>query len=277
MFLVFFQFFSFLRIVCLLLCVASALAGWRLLHRGGGGQDFLGSWAIFPSLRAFVDEELPLESASPTSAPPQNISAAKRLKRLLTPLLPYAQEVRAEKSSSAPSSATNSNTPGEDTAEEASKKIDILNITTEEVRALQSLSTRSRDLDKREQNLEKKEKTLHTFEQLVNNKINELENICFSLKALTALREKQQTQELKGIVSLYESMKPEKAAGILSGVSADVLVDIVQEMPEKKLSPILAAMNPVVAQKITQALVERRRLTYQIQQIKWHAQPGQKP
>jgi hypothetical protein len=55
-------------------------------------------------------------------------------------------------------------------------------------------------------------------------------------------------------------MKPKDAARIFDGLSEDVLVPVAQAMKSDALAPVLAAMNPSAAQKLTVRLASRLKL-----------------
>ena len=55
-------------------------------------------------------------------------------------------------------------------------------------------------------------------------------------------------------------MKPKDAARIFDTLDLDVLVSVMSQMSERKLSPILASMNPERARTITIMLAEQKQL-----------------
>ena len=65
---------------------------------------------------------------------------------------------------------------------------------------------------------------------------------------------------LRRLVTVYESMKPEEAARIFETMEGAVLLDVVTRMGERRLAPILAQMSPAKAQALTIAMANRRAL-----------------
>jgi flagellar motility protein MotE (MotC chaperone) len=65
---------------------------------------------------------------------------------------------------------------------------------------------------------------------------------------------------LRRLVTVYESMKPEEAARIFETMEGSVLLDVVTRMGERRLAPILAQMSPAKAQALTIAMANRRSL-----------------
>lgn len=68
-----------------------------------------------------------------------------------------------------------------------------------------------------------------------------------------------ETAILKGVVTMYETMKPKEAARIFDRLPQDVLVPVVRRINPRKMAEILAAMTPDMAEKLTVALARRDR------------------
>ena len=75
---------------------------------------------------------------------------------------------------------------------------------------------------------------------------------------------KQQTDEeekrIKSLVKIYEGMKAKDAARIFNTLDMDILVRVMAGMSERKLSPILASMEPDRARSVTILLAEQKSL-----------------
>jgi flagellar motility protein MotE (MotC chaperone) len=56
---------------------------------------------------------------------------------------------------------------------------------------------------------------------------------------------------------MYEGMNPKKAAQIFDKLDQTVLVDVASVMNPRKLAPVLAAMTPESAQRLTVELAKR--------------------
>ena len=68
----------------------------------------------------------------------------------------------------------------------------------------------------------------------------------------------KEEQQLNSLVTIYENMKPKDAARIFGELDMVVLLDVIERMKERKVAPILAAMNPKRAKAITIELAQRR-------------------
>ena len=92
---------------------------------------------------------------------------------------------------------------------------------------------------------------LEASERRVEARIEELKGIESRIEALFGVQEEAQEQQLASLVTMYQSMKPKDAARILGQLDMDVLIQVVRRMSERKMAPILAAMDPVAAQELT--------------------------
>lgn len=142
-----------------------------------------------------------------------------------------------------------------------------MNLTTEEVKILQSLSGRRSEIEKREKSVLDREHLLEIAEKRIDQKIQELGKIRDALKEMVSARQDHEKERMRGLVKIYELMKPDKAALIFEGLELEVLLEVVDMMKEVKLSPILSAMNPRAAQKLTAELAARRKFTQEINKM----------
>lgn len=138
---------------------------------------------------------------------------------------------------------------------------DILDLTDDDLIALQKLLERSKKLDQRERKIERREQIIQTMELALEEKISQLEIFQQQIKNILALHKEEVQGELLGLSKLYQSMKPAEAAQIFNDLDFDVLLQIVSKMNKKKAAPILAKMNVSRAERITEELVRRMNIT----------------
>ncbi len=144
------------------------------------------------------------------------------------------------------------------------KGVDPLIFNDSELDILQSLSERREVLDERERQIEKKEGLLTIAEQRIEQKIAELKQLQAAIestrseveKMSASLDSKNKTQ-LAGLVKTYESMKPKEAARIFDLMDMPVLLDVIDQMKEAKMAPILASMDPAKAKTVTTELAKK--------------------
>ena len=131
--------------------------------------------------------------------------------------------------------------------------------TKTEMDLLQSLSKRRDDLDARERDLELKSKVLDATQKQITDKMIEMKTLQGELSKVLAQYNEKQNEQLKSLVKIYESMKPDEAAAIFNEMEMPILLEVIGKMSERKVAPILANMSPKKAKDVTQELAEKRK------------------
>lgn len=129
-----------------------------------------------------------------------------------------------------------------------------------ETDVLTSLAKRRAELDARARDQAMRENILAATEKRVDAKIAALKLLQTQMTTLLGQRDAAQEKQVASLVKTYSSMKPKDAARIFDGLSDDVLVPVAQAMKSDALAPVLAAMNPSSAQKLTVKLASRLAL-----------------
>jgi flagellar motility protein MotE (MotC chaperone) len=78
------------------------------------------------------------------------------------------------------------------------------------------------------------------------------------LEALEAARHDHDEANWRGLVKLYESMKPKDAAAIFNDLDLPVLLPVLDRMKEQKAALVMAAMLPDRARLVTAELAQMR-------------------
>lgn len=145
------------------------------------------------------------------------------------------------------------------------KTNDPLLFNDSELDILQSLSARRAELDERERQIEQKEGLLQVTEQRLDQKLAELKDLRAELEAgkqemdrLTKAVDEKEKQKLVTLVRTYETMKPKEAARIFDLLEMPILLDVIGQMKEAKMAPILANMEPAKAKAVTTELANRK-------------------
>ena len=119
------------------------------------------------------------------------------------------------------------------------------------------LQERRQELDARSREMDMRESLLKAAEKRVEAKLAELKEMEGRVKAATVTREKNETDRFKGIVAMYESMKPKDAARIFDRLDLRILVDVSTQMKPRQMAEILAQMSPESAERLTVELATR--------------------
>lgn len=129
-----------------------------------------------------------------------------------------------------------------------------------EVAVLESLSARREELDRRSKLLDTREQLLNAAEKRVEERIAELKDIEARINARIGAQDEQNEGRLAGVVSMYETMKPKDAARIFERLDMGVLIEVAKRMEPRKMSAVLAQMDPVAAQDLTVELALGEKL-----------------
>jgi flagellar motility protein MotE (MotC chaperone) len=129
--------------------------------------------------------------------------------------------------------------------------------TAAEVDVLTSLSKRRAAMDTREAELQQEANVLAATEARVDSKIAQLKDLQGQIVALLAQRDAAQEKQVAALVKTYSAMKPKDAAMIFNSLDDGVLLPVVQGMKSDVLAPVLAAMNPEQARKLTVRLANK--------------------
>lgn len=133
-------------------------------------------------------------------------------------------------------------------------------LTDEDIVILQQLATRRKELDRRAAEMEQREALLQASEARITAKVDELQKMRGDVEKLLATADKQQSDQMKSLVKIYETMKPAQAAKIFEQLDMNMLLSVIGKMKEAKAAPVLAAMDPVKAKTVTSELIRRKDL-----------------
>jgi len=130
-----------------------------------------------------------------------------------------------------------------------------------EMSVLESLAVRREELKKRAEALDMREQVLAAAEKRVEERIAELKALDERINGRISEIDAAHEEKMMSLVSMYEGMKPKDAARIFERLDMGVLLDVVKRMQPRRMSAVLAAMDPVVAQDLTVELATGDRLT----------------
>ncbi|MFA6266490.1 MAG: hypothetical protein WC670_12380 [Pseudolabrys sp.] len=122
---------------------------------------------------------------------------------------------------------------------------------------LNRLQDRRETLDNRNRELDMRESLIKAAEKRLDAKVGELKDVETRIKSATDVRDKAEQDRLKGLVAMYENMKPKDAARIFDRLDLRILVDLSTAMKPITMSAVLAQMTPEAAEKLTVELATR--------------------
>ena len=122
------------------------------------------------------------------------------------------------------------------------------------------LTNRRKALDQKERSLMTREALLKAAENELGQKFQELSQLRQQIEQLLDKQSEEEEQRVASLVKVYEGMKPKDAARIFDTLDLDVLVSVMSRMSERRMSPILASMNPERARTVTIMLAQEKQL-----------------
>jgi flagellar motility protein MotE (MotC chaperone) len=136
---------------------------------------------------------------------------------------------------------------------------------------LERLRERREELDTRARELDIRESLIQGAEKRMDAKLDELKQIENRIKVETQQKNDAEATSMKGLVTMYENMKPRDAAKIFNGLDGNVLIEVAGGINPRQMADILAQMSPDVAQHLTVELADKA------QQVKDDGSPSDLP
>jgi flagellar motility protein MotE (MotC chaperone) len=122
---------------------------------------------------------------------------------------------------------------------------------------LERLQTRRQELDARAREIEIRESLLKAAEKRIESKVEEMKSLEGKAATAAGQRSEQEKASFKGIVTMYESMKPKDAAKVFDRLEMSVLIEIASQIAPRKMSDIMGVMQPEAAERLTVELARR--------------------
>jgi flagellar motility protein MotE (MotC chaperone) len=122
---------------------------------------------------------------------------------------------------------------------------------------LERLQARRQELDARAREIDIRESLLKAAEKKAESKVEELKTVESKIATATEQKNDAEAARFKGIITMYESMKPKDAAKVFDRLEMPVLYQIASQIAPRKMSDILGLMSPEVAERLTTEMARR--------------------
>jgi len=122
---------------------------------------------------------------------------------------------------------------------------------------LERLQARRQELEQRAREIEIRESLLKSTEKRIEGRVDEVKATEARVSAATSQKAEQDTAKFKGIITMYEGMKPKDAAKVFDRLEMSVLYEIASQIAPRKMSDILGLMQPEAAERLTVELARR--------------------
>jgi flagellar motility protein MotE (MotC chaperone) len=122
---------------------------------------------------------------------------------------------------------------------------------------LERLQARRQELEARAREIDIRESLLKAAEKRIEARVEELKAVESRISAATQQKTETDTARFKGIITMYEGMKPKDAAKVFDRLEMPVLFEIASQIAPRKMSDILGLMSPEAAERLTIELARR--------------------
>ncbi len=122
---------------------------------------------------------------------------------------------------------------------------------------LERLQARRQEIEARQREIDIRESLLKSAEKRIEGKVEEMKAVETRISATQAEQKAAEAQRMKGLVTMYEGMKPKDAARVFDRLEMGVLIEIASAIAPRKMSDILGLMSPEAAEKLTVEMARR--------------------
>jgi flagellar motility protein MotE (MotC chaperone) len=122
---------------------------------------------------------------------------------------------------------------------------------------LERLQSRRQELEARAREIDIRESLLKAAEKRIESRVEELKAVEARISTSSAQKSEADAARFKGIITMYEGMKPKDAAKVFDRLEMSVLFEIASQIAPRKMSDILGLMSPEAAERLTVELARR--------------------
>lgn len=122
---------------------------------------------------------------------------------------------------------------------------------------LERLQSRRQELEARAREIDIRESLLKAAEKRIESKVQEMKAVESRIAAATEQKTEADAAHFKGIVTMYENMKPKDAAKVFERLEMPVLFEIASQIAPRKMSDILGQMSAESAERLTTEMARR--------------------
>ena len=122
---------------------------------------------------------------------------------------------------------------------------------------LERLQARRQELEARAREVDIRESLLKAAEKRIESKVEEMKAVESRISTTTIQKAETDAARFKGIITMYEGMKPKDAAKVFDRLEMSVLFEIASQIAPRKMSDILGLMQPESAERLTVEMARR--------------------
>ncbi|MEA2921237.1 MAG: hypothetical protein QOF07_1200 [Bradyrhizobium sp.] len=122
---------------------------------------------------------------------------------------------------------------------------------------LERLQSRRQELEARAREIDIRESLLKAAEKRMESRVEEVKAVESRISTATQQKAEADAARFKGLVTMYEGMKPKDAAKVFDRLEMPVLFEIASQIAPRKMSDILGLMSPEAAERLTVEMARR--------------------
>ena len=122
---------------------------------------------------------------------------------------------------------------------------------------LERLQSRRQELEARAREIEIRESLLKSAEKRIESKVEEIKAVESRISTASGVKSETDAARFKGIITMYEGMKPKDAAKVFDRLEMSVLFEIASQIAPRKMSDILGLMQAEAAERLTVEMARR--------------------
>src|SRR5258708_3418008 len=122
---------------------------------------------------------------------------------------------------------------------------------------LERLQSRRQELEARAREIEIRESLLKAAEKRIESRVEELKAVESRISVATGQKSEADAARFKGIITMYEAMKPKDAAKVFDRLEMPVLIEIASQIAPRKMSDVLGQMSAEAAERLTGEMARR--------------------
>ncbi|MDP1584828.1 MAG: flagellar protein FlbB [Bradyrhizobium sp.] len=122
---------------------------------------------------------------------------------------------------------------------------------------LERLQSRRQELEARAREIDIRESLLKSAEKRIESKVEEMKAVESRISTATGAKSEIDAARFKGIITMYEGMKPKDAAKVFDRLEMSVLFEIASQIAPRKMSDILGLMQTEAAERLTVEMARR--------------------
>jgi len=122
---------------------------------------------------------------------------------------------------------------------------------------LERLQSRRQELEARAREIDIRESLLKSAEKRIESKVQEMKAVESRIATVNEHKTEADAAHFKGIITMYENMKPKDAAKVFDRLEMPVLFEIASQIAPRKMSDILGLMSTDAAERLTTEMARR--------------------